>query len=474
MADLHEAIRYAETIIDTDPIKAHRILCNVLEEEPDNALALFCVGHILVNREELGLAYNVFKRVVQLAPHREQGWNNLGLCIDSFERHKEARECFEQALKRKPNDPDYLGNLALTWLEEQDYKRAIEFSAKSLAINPKHPGAGAVNGYAHLALGNWVEGWRGYECALGGKYRKEYSYGDEKRWDGSPGKVVAIYGEQGLGDEIMAASMLPDAIRDCSTVIVDCDPKLEGLLRRSFPGACVFGTRREQSVAWLEDHVVEARAAALSLGQFYRRQDADFPAGPYLVADPDRRVQWRALFDSWGPRPKIGLCWTGGIKSTGAKRRQMGLEALRLLIESFDADFVSLQYKDPTAEIAKSGLPVRHFKWACETPDYDDTAALVAELDVVIGVSTTVHHLADALGVPSIVFVPLRPTWLYARDPVPFHQSWKLFRQKDGEDWSKTVRRFMKSDLTRMVGYGAHDVQHAENRDRELGASVEH
>jgi len=116
-----------------------------------------------------------------------------------------------------------------------------------------------------------------------------------------------------------------------------------------------------------------------------------------------------------------------------------------------DADFVSLQYKDPTDEIAESGLPVRHFKRACETSDYDDTAALVAELDLVLGVSTTAHHLADALGVQSLVFVPLRPTWLYARDPVPFHPSWKLFRQKEGETWAKTVRRFMDSDLMEYV-----------------------
>lgn len=447
MADSHEAIRFAESIIATDPDKAQRILCAVLDEEPDNALALFCMGHIFVKREQYGLAYSLFKRIVQIAPHREQGWNNLGLCLESCERHREARKCFEEALRRRPNDPDYMGNLALTHLEEQDFRRAVQWSDKALAIDPNHAGAGGVNGYANLALGNWAQGWQGYEKALGGKYRKEYSYGDEPRWDGSPGKVLAVYGEQGLGDEIMAASMLPDALRDCSKVIVDCDPRLEGLFRRSFPQAFVYGTRREESVEWLAEHTPEARAAAMSLAQFYRLKDEDFPSGPYLMADPERRVQWRALFDSWGPKPKIGLCWTGGIPSTGAKRRNMGLEALRPLIESVDADFVSLQYRNPEKEIAASGLPVRHFKRACETPDYDDTAAMVAELDLVFGVSTTVHHLADALGVKSIVLVPISPTWLYARDKVPFHPSWTLFRKKEGEEWAKTVRRFMDSEL---------------------------
>ena len=451
MAESLEAIRFAETLIESDPDAAHRILCGVLDDEPDNPLALFGLGSLYVKRESYGAAYNLFKRVVQLAPHREQGWNNLGLCMDAAERHKEARECFEKALKRSPNNADYLGNLSLTWLEEQDYRKAAEVSAKALAIQPGHPGAGAIHGYANLALGNWALGWAGYECALGGKYRKEYSYGDEPRWDGSPRKRIVVYGEQGLGDEIMAASMIPDAQKDCAEVVVDCDPRLAGLFRRSFPGVHVYGTRREGEVDWLADHQPEARAAAMSLGRFYRLRDEDFRGGKYLEADPERRLQWRALFDSWGTKKRIGLCWSGGIPSTGMKRRAMGLEALRPLIESVDADFVSLQYKDPTAEIEASGLPVRHFKRACETQDYDDTAALVAELDLVLGVSTTAHHLADALGVQSIVFVPLRPTWLYARDPVPFHPSWKLFRQKDGETWAKTVRRFMDSDLMEYV-----------------------
>lgn len=446
MAESHEAIRYAESIIPTDPDEAHRILSAVLDEEPDNALALFCVGHIYVKAEKYGMAYNLFKRVVQLAPHREHGWNNLGLCIDSFERHQEARACFEQALKRRPGNADYLGNLALTWLEEGHYRKALEFAQKALVAEPEHPGAWSVHGYANLALGEWAAGWKGYEYSLGGKRRKEYSYGDETRWDGSPGKVVAVYGEQGLGDEIMVASMLPDALRDCAKVIVDCDRRLEGLFRRSFPQAFVYGTRKDESVDWLAEHKPQARAAAFSLGQFYRTSDESFPGGKYLEADPERRIQWRALFDSWGRRPKIGLAWTGGLPSTGAKRRNLGLEALRPLIESVDADWISLQYKDPTREIAESGLPVRHFKRACETQDYDDTAAMVAELDLVFGVSTTVHHLADALGVKSIVLVPLRPTWLYARDRVPFHPSWTLFRKKEGEEWSKTVKRFMDSE----------------------------
>jgi hypothetical protein len=176
-----------------------------------------------------------------------------------------------------------------------------------------------------------------------------------------------VYGEQGLGDEIMYASCLPDVMQDCN-VIVECDPRLEGLFRRSFPQASVYGTRRKQAVAWPSKHTFDANCAIGRLPMFYRPSPTSCPGTAYLIADTERRVQWRALFDSLGPKPKVGLCWTGGRRNTYAKERAVGLESLRPLIESIEADWISLQYKDPTSEIEKSGLPIRHFARAAESP----------------------------------------------------------------------------------------------------------
>jgi hypothetical protein len=124
----------------------------------------------------------------------------------------------------------------------------------------------------------------------------------------------------------------------------------------------------------------------------------------------------------------------------------MGLEAFRPLIEAIDADWISLQYKDPQAEIAATGLPVRHWPHGATTSDYDDTAALVSELDMVIGVHTAVHHLAGALGVPALVLVPSKGLWIWAMDPMPFYHSARIFRQRDGEVWQKTMQRLSVDD----------------------------
>jgi ADP-heptose:LPS heptosyltransferase len=126
----------------------------------------------------------------------------------------------------------------------------------------------------------------------------------------------------------------------------------------------------------------------------------------------------------------------------------MGLEAFRPLIETVDAVYVSLQYTDATDEIIESGLPVREFLRATRTPDYDDTAGLVAALDYVVGIHTSVHHLAGALGVPATIMVPHAPMWAYGID-MHWYKS-KLCRQKSGEEWKQTVKRWVNdSDICR-------------------------
>jgi hypothetical protein len=257
------------------------------------------------------------------------------------------------------------------------------------------------------------------------------------RWDGSPNKTVVFYGEQGIGDEVMYASCVPDAVERCKEVIVECDPRLEGLFRRSFPKAHVYGTRRVNEVEWPARHQIDARCPVGQLPQFFRPTKESCPGTPYLVADPERRVQWRALFDSWGKKPKIGLAWSGGSKHNNPEAREIGLEGFRELIESVDADWVSLQYKDPSAEIEASGMPVKHYPRATLTNDYDDTAGLVAELDLVIGPHTSVHHLAGALGVPSLILVPEKSIWIYQQPTLPWYGSATLVRQKGS--WKETV-----------------------------------
>lgn len=110
-------------------------------------------------------------------------------------------------------------------------------------------------------------------------------------------------------------------------------------------------------------------------------------------------------------------------------------------MDAVDADYVSLQYQDGIDEITRTGFHVKHWPHATQTQDYDDVAALISELDLVIGIHTAAHHLAGALGVPGIVLVPSKGLWIWNLDPMPWYRSARVFRQREGEPWLKTMQR---------------------------------
>jgi hypothetical protein len=348
-----------------------------------------------------------------------------------------AREAFRKALELK-QAPAYMTALAATYSDEGNQAEALKWIRKAQAVNPDFVHAKQISAFILLSQGNWKEGWQAYKANLGGRYRKKLQFGDAPDWDGQPVKRLIVYGEQGLGDEIMFASCIGD-IKNAEKVVIECDSRLEGLYRRSFPQAEVHGTRRDDR-EW--DIDADAQIACGDLPALYRPAPSACPKTPYLKADPEKRLMWRALFDSWG-KPVIGIAWSGGRQASQLTKRTMGLESFRPLIETTDAVFVSLQYKDPREEIEASGLPVRHFNLSAD--DYDDTAALVAELDEIIGIHTTVHHLAGALGKPSTVFVPDQPLWMYQQgDRLPWYAEQVFFRQKKDERWIDTMSRYVQ------------------------------
>lgn len=450
-----------EALIEEDPDEAAKRAAKTLDEDPENPLALFVIATVYSRAERFGISANIFTRITQIKPDRPEPWNNLGMCYAGLGMNIKARHCFHEAWKRQKQGI-FAANIGMTHFADRDFKKSIEWCERALSMG-ESKSAKTTLGMTYLSLGKWEDGWKLNSASVGGKFRKDIQYQDEPRWDGTKGQGVVFYGEQGLGDEIMYASCIPDARNDCREIILECDRRLQGLFSRSFPGVSVYGTRTQNGITWPVNHKIDARLPSGQLPEFYRPTPKSCPGKPYLVADPERRVQWRALLDSFGRRPKIGICWSGGSKYNKPKERAIGLEAMRPLIESIDADWISLQYKDPTEEIAASGLPVHHWKRACETDDYDDTAALVKELDMVVGVHTSVHHLAGALGVPGIILVPYKTIWVYCLPDgsMPWYSSARLFKQREGEKWADTIKRLVNDpDLRRLGSAGNCGVSH--------------
>lgn len=416
----------------------------VLNEDFNNPRALFIGAYCLLKAERFGMAYNLFSRVTQLEPKRSEPWNNMGMCHQETWNLDDAERCFLKSLALEKDNKAALNNLALVYVNRCQPRKALEWSEKALKIDSSMNDALDNKALACLMLRQWKEGWDCWKASLGGSHRREIVYGKETRWDGSKDKTVVVYGEQGLGDEIVFSSIIPDLIRDSKKVILDCDRRLEGIFKRSFPEADVYGTRFQKEVTWPAKYQIDHRSSVADLTRFYRNTDESFPGKPWLKPDPERCIQWKALLDSLGEGKKVGISFTGGLLSTGYKKRSVTLEAMLPILKQ-KAHFVSLQYKEVPdyAEFERMyGVKVHHWKRAVQSDDYDDTAALVSQLDLVITVTTAVVHLSGALGVPCWVLTPSKPRWFYCLegDSMPWYSSVRLFRQK-GLNWNEVINQ---------------------------------
>lgn len=438
-SDLRELLSASHELVEAGDYKtAMPLLEIVLDEDPNNAPALNMQGYIAIRLHQDTVAYQYLRRAIQCDPQRAAVWVNFALAAQHLGRMEESLACCHKAIEI---DPEYaLGytNACAALVGMSRWQEAGEMARKALSLNPRDRNAACNLAHVHLAAHEWVEGWKYWEMSLGTDQRKEWSYGDEPRWDGSKGKHLVVYGEQGLGDEIMYASCLSDAIGDSEHVIIDCDPRLETLFRRSFPTAEVYGTRRDDSPHWLADATIDARVSTATLPTFYRRSDSDFPGEAFLKPDPEKVLMWKALWKSLG-KPVIGICSQGGAKYTNKRGRSIPVEAFESLFEQ-DAIFISLDYRDGIEH------PELRQYAAARADDYDDTAALIASLDRVVGVSTTAIHCANALGVPTDVLVPTWHQWRYAGAYV-WSKSAKLHHQS-GREWEEVIEECTATSLS--------------------------
>lgn len=419
-------------------VEALKLAGDVLNINFDDPAALYTAAHCFRRSGRYGLAYNLFKRCSQISPDRHEAWNMQGVCYEQTWQLDKAEKCFKESLKRQPNNFPALENLALVEINRCQPDEALKWCDLGEKAGIKSFEATDNRAMALLMKRDW-SGWVPYRESTGHtKQRPIMHYNDEREplWNGEPGNVV-IYSNQGIGDEIAFSSCIPDAMKKAD-LIFDCDERMVGLFKRSFPGLRVYGTRFKKEREW--DHLIDYSSPIDALPSLFRLKDSDFPGTPYLKADPERRLQWRSLFDTY-KKPVIGMAWTGGIQHTGSRKRSLSLEQLLPVFKSIDATWVSLEYRDRRQQIEEfkmeTGVEIKDFPRAVHALDYDETAALVSELDLVITVCTAVVHLSGALGKDCWCLAPSKPRWFYGVEgtTLPWYRSVKLMRQAQDGTW---------------------------------------
>lgn len=426
-----------------------------LDHAPDSLLAQFNLGLVLKETGRVEEALMHLRRAYELAPEGEGMLRNLVVTLVEVDRYDEALSvaataverdpasyeaqfnlgfvrqrlheperalaCYDVAQKIRAGDAEFYNNRGVLFQELGRLPEALEDYERALALQPDLTLAAFYRALARLLLGDYAGGWTDYELRQTSMdYPRRANPNAFPRWDGTPlaGRTILIDSEQGLGDEIMFASCLPQIIEAAGHCIIECDPKLEGLFRRSFPAATVYQAAPDRSVPPdIMARGIDVEIAAGSLPLFLRRGLGDFPCHDgYLRADPLRIAYWRERLAQLGPGIKVGISWQGGVRKTNQPLRSIALERWLPLLAVPNARFVSLQYTSgASGEVA--GLRARHgvhvVHWQQAIDDYEETAALICALDLMISVCTAAIHLGGALGRPVWVMAPYSPEWRY-------------------------------------------------------------
>ncbi|HYE36634.1 tetratricopeptide repeat-containing glycosyltransferase family protein [Methylocaldum sp.] len=425
-----------------------------IELDPSSAAAYALLGSLYHTHRQLDEALFNYREAVRLKPDFADVWNNIGNVLLATEQYRQALEPLKTAATLQPNSSKTRLNLGCAYRHLGEFESAHDEFEFVLRKEPNHFDATWFRSHLWLASEEWEKGWSAYEArfhAEGVLTFRALPYAPWKGEEPLDGKTLLVFGEQGLGDEIMFASCLPDILAQAGHCIVDCNRRLLPLFRRSFPAATVVGSDHEFTPSWLRDAPpIDYQIPIGSLPLHFRNKSSDFPSHKgYLRADPQLVRNWQQKLAELGDGLKVGISWKGGTSQTGIKNRSIPLSALIPILGKTRAKFICLQYGDCQSEIEQIerefGIKIHYWREAID--DYDQTASLVYTLDLVITVCTAIVHLTGALGKPAWVLTPAVSEWRYLRtgETLPWYPSVKLFRQRKAGDWTSVINEVADS-----------------------------
>ena len=412
---------------------------------PNDAEAHYNLGITLKELGRLNEAEASYRRALQINPNFAMAHNNLGITLHDMSRLNEAEASYRQALRIKLDHVEALNNLGMTLNELGRIDEAELAYRKALQFKPDFAEAHYNLGLLLLLSGRLSEGWQEYEYRWEGSLPKQpQPITTLPQWIGQPtqpGNGILIFGEQGMGDKLQFSRYLQlaaDRFAGRVSVIVD-HPLLE-LFRRSFPDIEVLEATPADQSAW------QWQCPLLSLPLAFNTSLETIPNRiPYLIPDLAKVARWKAkiaALDLPASTRKIGVVWKSGTLTRIAHLKGLPLEHLAPLLGRPDCAWFSLQ-KEPDPDKMRWVSSGKLMDWADEFSNFDETAALMMNLDLIVSVDTSVVHMAGALGRPTWLLNRHASDWRWMRDREnsPWYPTMRIFTQKTTGDWDEVVTR---------------------------------
>ncbi|MFD1627009.1 tetratricopeptide repeat protein [Azospirillum griseum] len=377
-------------------------------------------------------AERVVRRALALDPASADALDILGATLHALARYPQAADWLHRANALRPGHPETLLNLGTVLRDQRRFDEADRVFDVALARHPSNAAIHLARAVGRLVRGDLIGGWEGFEH----RWRRLPA----PPWAGEPlnGATILLHMEQGFGDAMQFVRYAPLVARAGGRVVVEASPALFRLFQASLDPSIAVLVRGPEPPP--HDH----HCPLMSLPRAFGTDLGSVPAPiPYLMPERGDRNLWRDRLAEGPEGLRVGLVWAGNPRHRNDRNRSLPVAALRPLVNVPGVRFISLQVGE-----ARSALATLAPDAAVEDPmdrvrDFADTAAILANIDLLISVDTAVVHLAGAMGVPVWLLLPHAPDWrwLLNRDDSPWYPSLRLFRQPRPGDWETTLGR---------------------------------
>jgi len=408
---------------------------------PENGEYLFNLANVYRQASKLEQALATYQKALNYTNNQRSISINYGIALKEHGLYDQALTVFQQMLKDYPDDIQACINLGNIFSEMGQYTPAIAYYEKVIQLNPKCDEAHQNRAHILLTQGNLTEGFEEYEWRWlknGVNIKPDLT---QDLWNGTDlnDKHIFVWGEQGIEQEIIFASVFPDLLQKARQVSIECAPGLFPLFKRSFHQAVVVPSkyRSPEEQSFLADANFQIPSG--SLMRLLRKTFDHFPQhNGYLKADPLSVKELNARYYHSDNKMKVGISWA-------SKTESINLEFWEPILSIPDIQFYNLQDNDSLEEIEqienKLNIKIMNDPDIDPTKSLDDLASQIQTMDLVISISNFTAILAGAMGKSVWVFLPISSDWYWFSntDGCQWFPDMRLFRQKNIHDWKSVV-----------------------------------
>lgn len=433
--------RIASEYENAGRLQAAEALCEyILVADPHEAGTLHLSGILAFRRKEPEVALARMELALRHGLDKPLYLRNLCEVYRSLGRLDDAVAAARQAAVLSPADPLCMHNLAVIHYHRLEMDACEQAARAALAIDPSLAGAHFELAEALLLQGRMEEGWEQYEW----RFRVPGAAApmpntDRPHWNGTPldtGRLLLV-ADQGFGDVIQFMRYIPWVRSLVGDVAIAASAETAPLIAQVAPDAKIF-------THWHDCPDFSAFCTLSGLPRLHGTRLGSIPAPiPYLRADPAQIARWSARLDELVPPGyrRIGIVWAGRGTHNNDRNRSIELSALRPLADLDRVALIAVQKGDPVSQAGGWFARAPLISLGPEISDYADTMAILASLDLLITVDTSVAHLAGAMGRRAWIMLPFAPDWrwLLDRSDTPWYPTVRLFRNVIPGDWSGTI-----------------------------------